>query len=60
MIHMNIIAPGRTTPISAVGSVVWYNMLEGDDYFSVGIEFQVITEEDQKWIGDYVKGILEK
>jgi len=60
MIHMNIVPPGRTTPISATGSVVWYNMLEGDDYYNVGIEFQTISEEDQKWLEDYVKAISEK
>ena len=57
---MSILLPGRNAPIPAVGSVVWYNMFEGDDFYSVGIEFQVISEEDQKWLGDYVKGILEE
>ena len=43
-----------------VSSDNWTPKVEGDDFYSVGIEFGLISEEDQKWIGEYVKAKLGK
>ena len=59
MIAMNIFLAGSEIPIRAQGVVVWYNAGTRLGYYNVGIEFEKISEEDQKKLSDHIEANLK-
>lgn len=58
-INMKIFLPGSDIPIPAKGVIVWYGAGGKADCYNVGIEFEKISEEDQKKLSGYIEANLK-
>ncbi len=58
-IRMDILLTGSEIPIHAQGAVVWYGAGNRPDCYKVGIEFEKISEEDQKKLFAYIEANSE-
>jgi len=56
---MNIVLAGSEIPIRVQGVVVWYSGGDRVGYYNVGIEFEKISEEDQKKLSDHIEANLK-
>lgn len=56
---MTIFLPGHPAPLHTLGNFVWYGPSDRPNCFNVGIEFEKMSESDQKKLAEYINVRVE-